>query len=83
MYIDKTIKVAKETDEVMDLVVEVVKAVRGKQEYTAVVDELLKAIEGAPEVGKEAEDKQIFINTIGARSGDLYDAFQKVEEVEA
>ena len=81
--VEKNVKIAEETNDVMTLIVETVKAVRGKQDYSAVVDDMVKAIEGVSEIDDEFANRQVFINTIGGRVGDIYDAFIKKEETPA
>lgn len=56
VLINRTVQVAKETDEVLSLVVELVKVVRAKGDYTSLVDDLVKAIDGVAEIPKEARE---------------------------
>ncbi len=82
MIHDVTVKRAKEINDVMDLVVEVIVVVKNKGDYTSLLDELITAIDGVGEIGNEIkEDLAVCINTVGGRSGDIVAPFIKKEEV--
>lgn len=56
VLVDRTIKVAKESDEVLALVVQLVKTVRTGGDYTALVPALITAIDGVGHVPEEASE---------------------------
>lgn len=75
------VKRAKEINDVMNLVVEVIKVVKAKGDYTELLDELIAAIDGVGEIGSEIkEDLAACINTVGGRAGDIVAPFIKAQE---
>lgn len=75
----KEIEICKETDDVLNLLVEVVKCIRKKQSYVSLMDELVTAVEGIGEIAKEVKHTKEFANTIGSKTGDFIEAFNSVE----
>lgn len=73
--IDRTVKVAKETDEVLALVVEVVKTVREGGDYATLVDDLVRAIDGVGNVPTEAKEALVpVLRAVSNRSVDIAEA---------
>lgn len=84
MIQDKTLKVAKETDDVMVLFVNTVKTIKaakaaGKSSIEIAqalgvgeIKDLIEAVNGADQIGAEnKEDKAVVLATIGYRAGEL------------
>lgn len=63
----KEVKYAKQIDDVLALVEEIVKVVREKGEYAELVDEFISAVEGIDQVEEEAKDKLALYNTVSLR----------------
>lgn len=76
MIIDKNVKVAKETSEVMDLLVTLVKDIKAKKTASQIagdtLSKLMTAIEGIDQVDDEAkENLSVMLATVGYSTGDL------------
>ena len=75
MLVQKEVKIAKEADDVMALVVELVKHFRaGKKpaEMTELLDEFVAAVSGADQIDDELEaNKEAVINTVLLRAGEI------------
>jgi len=74
----KEIEFSKETDDVLVLLVELVKDIREKKSATQLMGEnlqnLINAIGNADQIPDENKDRKIFLQTIGYRTGELADA---------
>ena len=82
----KEIEFAKELDDVMVLFVELVKGIKNKGDYTALLDELIGAINGADDIDDEVKaNLKASINTVTLRANDIAEVFyaKKEEPVEA
>ena len=75
MIENKEVKVAKELDDVLALVEEVVKVVKNKGEYTELMDELITAITNVRDIAEESKDKVAFYNTITLRISSIANIF--------
>jgi len=73
----KEIEIAKETEEVLVLIVRLIETIRGGNDYALLLPELIAAINGADGIPEELRNRKIFINTIGGKLGDIVDAFVK------
>ena len=72
------VKRAKEINDVMTLIVELVKVIKTKGDYTSLMDELIDAIDGVGEISTEIkEDLATCINTVGGRAGEIVAPFLK------
>lgn len=71
----KEIEYAKELDDVMVLVVELVKDIKAKKDVAALAAEnlpnLMNAIGGLDQIGDEFKNKPVLLSTIGYRTGEL------------
>lgn len=71
----KQIDYAKEVDDVLVLVVELVKDIKAKKDMAALAAEnlpnLMNAIGGLDQVGDEFKNKQVVLSTVGYRVGEL------------
>ena len=77
----REVKIAKEINDVMDLVVEIIKMVKTKGDYSAILDDLIPAIEGVSDISAEVkEDIAACINTVGGRAGDIIAPFINTEK---
>lgn len=77
---DRSVKVAKEVDDVVALLPKIVKEIRagkGVVELSATVfGDLVAAVQGVDQVGEELKaNRQVVLETIGYRTGELVDAF--------
>jgi len=75
--------IAVQSEEVMDLLVELVKVIKNKGDYTSLIDDLMKALEGLDEIPEEAKNIQAMIRTIGPKIYDIVEVFTKKENVES
>lgn len=76
---EKKIKYAKEADDVMVLVVHLIREARAKKPISEIasgsVAKLVNALSGVDQVGAElAENRKVVLQTVGYRSGELTDA---------
>lgn len=72
----KSMEYAKEIDDVMALFVEVIKNRKNKESISNLIDELAAAVGGIEDIDDElAGHRKIALQTIGARVGELVDAF--------
>lgn len=76
----KQVEYAKEVDDVLVLLVELVKDVKAKKDLGAIAAEnlpnLMAAITGADQVGAEVQaNKAVVLQTVGHRLGDLASVF--------
>lgn len=77
----KEIDFAKETDDVMKLVVELVKTIKEKGDYANLLDELIEAINGIDEVSAEYKSNlKAVINTVQLNVTDIAMIFIKKED---
>ena len=77
----KEIDFAKETDDVMKLVVELVKTIKEKGDYANLLDELIAAINGIDEVSDEYKSNlKAVINTVQLNVTDIAMIFIKKED---
>lgn len=72
-------EVAKEVDDVLKLVVELVADLKAGKDVAAITSEnlsgLMLAIEGINQVGDEiSSNRKVVLSTVGARAGELADA---------
>ena len=71
----KQVEYAKEIDDVLVLVVELVKDIKAKKDMSALAAEnlpnLMNAIGGLDQVGDEFKNKQVVLSTVGYRVGEL------------
>ena len=72
----KEVEFAKEIDDVLVLMTELIKVVKTKGEYTELMDELITAINGADQIPAEAENLSVLLGTVGLRVGGIVDAFK-------
>ena len=75
MIIEKTVKYAKETGEVLDLAIEVVKVIKNGGDYQSLVDELVTAITGIEDIPAESKDIEAMVNTITPKIYEFIKAF--------
>lgn len=81
MIKERTVMYAKELDDVMVLIVELVKVIKNKGDYTELMDELINAINGIDEIDEEYKENLIVaIQTITHRTAEIADVFIKKEE---
>lgn len=73
--VTKEVQVAKELDDVLVLVKEVVRTVKEKGDYSSLMDELVAAVAGSTEIPAEAENKLAAFNTVALRAGEIADLF--------
>lgn len=72
----REVEFAKEADDVILLVIELVKNRKEQAPITDLLDELMSAIGGIGDVTAEAsEHRKVLLQTIGYRAGELADAF--------
>lgn len=77
---DRTVKFAKEVDDVALLFPKIVKAIKSGQgivELSAgLFQDLVTAVQGVDQIGQELKDnRQVVLETLGYRTGELADAF--------
>lgn len=80
----KEVEYAKEIDDVMVLVYEVVKVIKEKGNYAELVDELVAAVSGADQIKDELKDIRAVSNSVLPRALDiiaLFSSDKKEEEV--
>ena len=70
---------AKEVDDVFALVVEVVKTIKEKGSYLALIDDLVKAVNGVQDVPAEVENKKALGVVAGYRLAEIVELFTKQE----
>lgn len=73
----KELEYAKELDDVLVLVVELIKVIKKKGDYTSLVDELVNAITGMEQIPAEISHLKPLLTTVGHRSGELVEIFVK------
>jgi len=79
----KQVEYAKEIDDVMNLLVQIVTVLKEKGQVTSLVDELIVAIDGVDQVDDElSENMQVALQTIGAQVGNLTAALLKKKPVQ-
>jgi hypothetical protein len=72
VLVDRTVKVAKESDEVLALVVQLVKTVRTGGDVTSLVPALITAIDGVSNVDDEiSEALGPVLNAVSTRLGEV------------
>lgn len=83
-FLERTIKRPKESAEIYDALVELVKDIKAKKDITALVSEnlagLMKAVEGFDQLGAEAKAEG-FYQSSGVFIGDMTDVLIKGDEV--
>jgi len=84
MIENREVKIAKELDDVLILVRELIRTIKNKggiEEYTGLMDELINAISGADKLPEEFNgDMEAFIATIALRINEIAFMFVKKEE---
>lgn len=75
MIEQRQVAVAKELDDVLVLVKEVVKTVKEKGDYATLLDELIAAVTGAQTIPDELDNKLAAYNTVALRVGEIADLF--------
>lgn len=73
--VKKEVEICKETQEVLELLVGIVKCIKKKEDWTSLVDELVSAVEGMSEIPDEVKSTKEFISTIGLSVADFVEAF--------
>ena len=74
----KEVEYAKELDDVMDLIVELVKVIKEKGDYTTLMSDLISAVSGIDQVDDEIkENLKASINTVLFRAVEIADIFIK------
>lgn len=72
---------ADQLDDVMLLVVEMIRVIKEKGDYSSLVDDLVKAISGIEEIPQEFKaNKEAFVNTVLLRASEIAFMFVKEEE---
>lgn len=77
--IKNELEIAKELDDVMVLVIEVVKTIKGKGEYADLIDELISAVNGVDDIPNEIKNIEAAIRTIAPRVYNIIEVFTKKE----
>ena len=74
----KELKIAKEVDDVLIAMAELVKVIKNKGDYSSLMDEFVAAVSGVDQIDDELkEDFYAVVSTIGYRAGDIAKAFKK------
>lgn len=72
----KTVQYAKEADDVMALLVAAIKNRKNHEDLSKLMGDATVAIAGIEQVDDElAANRQVFMQTIGSRMGEIVDAF--------
>lgn len=71
----RNLEIPKECDDVLKLVVEIVKIVKNKGDYTTLIDELIAAIDGAADIPAEAKNIKALSTAAGHRIGEIVEIF--------
>lgn len=80
MIIQKEVEYAKETGDVMDLVVEIIKVVKNGGDYESLVDDLIDAISGIEDIPNEAKNIEAMINAVAPKIYSIVKAFVPVKK---
>jgi hypothetical protein len=78
--IKKEVEYLKEVDDVLDLVVKVIKVLKKKADYSELIGKLITAVNGAEKIPAEVKHTKALINTVFFRVGDIVEAFKDDEE---
>lgn len=78
---EKIVVVNKEMDEVLKFVVDLIKTIKNKGDYTSLLPSLIAAIEGVSEIPAELKDTVALINTGALFVADLAEVFVVAEPV--
>lgn len=77
--IKKEVLYAKETGELMTLLIELVKDLKAKKDVSALAAEnlplLIAAMDGMDKIPEEAKDKHVMLSTVGMHVGELAAVF--------
>ena len=83
MIENREVKIAKQFDDVMVLVVKLVKTIKAKGDYAALVPELIDAVSGVEEIPAELKaDMFACINTALLRGTEIAEIFVPVKKEE-
>ena len=78
----KEMEYAKETDDVLVLVIALIKVIKSKGDYSALMGKLITAVNGMGDIPEEVKRLGPLLTTVGSRVGELLEALSSTEESE-
>ena len=73
----REVSYAKEMDDVLVLVIQLLNTIKNKGDYTALIGALVTAVDGVTNIPEEFKDMDAFLSTVGYRMGQIPAIFLK------